>query len=279
MAATRWKNLFKEFLGTVNRELRISFTKSPRPEKWVFVVGCYNSGTTLLAEVLGQHPMISALPVEGQYLTDQFPRDHEIGLSRMWVEREDIYRLTDTDTGPDVERLKREWAMRLNPRKPIYLEKTPANSARMLWLQKNFENAYFIAIVRNGYAVAEGITRKAKPIHRKDGWPLEMAARQWARSNEVIFEDAKHINNFHWLTYENFTKDSEGEIRKIVNFLGLPDDAAIDLSKEWSVHERNEPITNLNSKSFSRLSEDDIDIIRSVAGPMLKHLNYYDDKG
>lgn len=278
MGATRWKNIFKEFAKTAHRELLITLTRAPKPDKWVFVVGCYNSGTTLLAEILGQHPMISALPFEGQYLTDQFPRDHEIGLSRMWVEREDIYRLTDADEGPDVERLSREWAIRLDTRKPIYLEKTPANSARMLWLQKNFTNTYIIAIVRNGYAVAEGITRKARPIHRKDGWPLEMAARQWSRSNEVIFDDAKKIKNFHWLKYEDFTNDPEAELKKICKFLRLPNEISIDLTKEWTVHERNEPITNLNSKSFSRLTDDDINIIRSAAGPMLRQLNYYDEK-
>ena len=29
------------------------------PERWLFVVGCYNSGTTLLLNLLAQHPSVS----------------------------------------------------------------------------------------------------------------------------------------------------------------------------------------------------------------------------
>lgn len=164
--------------------------------------------------------------------------------------------------------------MRLDRRKPIFLEKTPANSARMLWLQKNFENAHFIAIVRNGFAVAEGITRKGKPTHRNEGWPLEMAAYQWARSNEVLFEDATHVKNFHWLRYEDLTENPQTCVDRICEFLGMAGNEYIDLSQEWSIHERSEPISNLNSKSFDRLSPDDRAIIESVAGPMLRKLSY-----
>lgn len=275
MSATRWKEIFDDFGRTLHRELRIALTRTPAPEKWVFVVGCYNSGTTLLAEILGTHPEISALPSEGQYLTDQFPRDHEIGLSRMWVEREDLYRLDASDPGPNVERLKREWGMRLDLSKRILLEKTPANSARMLWFQEHFENAHFIAIVRDGYAVAEGITRKAKPLHRKAGWPLEMAAAQWARSNEVILNDSEKLRKFHLLTYEDFTEGPVEEIRKICEFLNLPESDAIDLRRNWSVHERKEPISNLNHRSFDRLTDGDIAIINKAAGSLLKKLGYY----
>ena len=129
MAGTRWKSTLRKCLGMIHRELKIALTPVPRPDKWVFIVGCYNSGTTLLSEVLSDHDMISALPTEGQYLTDQFEADHELGLSRMWVRREDLYRLTESDPGPDVIRIKKEWGMRLDLSKPILLEKTPANAA------------------------------------------------------------------------------------------------------------------------------------------------------
>ena len=273
MAGTRWRENLREIAAMLNRELRVSLTRVPNPEKWVFVVGCYNSGTTLLAEVIGAHPLISALPTEGQFLTDQFAADHELGLGRMWVKREDLYRLTEADSGPDVHRLKKEWGMRLNTRKPILLEKSPPNAARTRWLQSNFENAHFIAILRNGYAVAEGIRRKGRPAHL-ERWPLEDCAYQWKRSNLVLEEDSKRLTNFMWVRYEDFTEDTAGTLAGIFDFLGIRTEPGMDLAREWAIHERSEPIANMNAQSIRRLTPEDIAVIERVAGDTLAHFGY-----
>jgi len=246
----------------------------PHPDKWVFIVGCYNSGTTLLRKVLGSHPLISALPTEGQYLTDQFPSDHEVGLSRMWVRREDLYRLNEDDIGPDATRIKREWGMRMDKSKPILLEHTPANAARTRWLQKNFDNAYFIGVVRNGYAVSEGIMRKAKPIHSKNGWSIEEAAYQWCRSNKILREDSRHLKHFIWCRYEDLTENPNKVIKNIFEFLEITGQGAMDLNKNWPVHERDQKIRNMNSESINRLSREQILKINGVAGEMLPEFCY-----
>ncbi len=274
MKGTRWTKVLRRCGGDIRRELRITLSGMPRPEKWVFLVGCYNSGTTLLRKILGSHPLICALPSEGQYLTDQLPSDHEIGLSRMWVLREDLYRLTENDTGPDVSRIKREWGMRLDKSKPIFLEQTPANAARVRWLQKHFEHAYFIGIIRNGYAVAEGITRKAKPIHSKFGWSIQQAAHQWSRSNEILREDAQHLDRFIWIKYEDLAEDTENEISKIMNFLEIPEEGIRELNRNWSVHERDQQIRNLNNESIKRLTNNQISDITEVAETMLSEFGY-----
>ncbi len=274
MRGTRWRQVLRRVAAQLHRELRVTFTPVPRPDKWVFLVGCYNSGTQLGMHMLGSHPRISALPEEGQFLTDQFPADYELGLPRMWVLREDLFRLTEKDQGPDVIRLKKEWGVRLDLSRPILLEKSPPNAARTRWLQQHFENAHFLAFVRNGYAVAEGIRRKAKPKHRRGGWPLELCARQWARCNEVLLEDGEHLERLLWVKYEDLTDRPDLEIARILDFLGAPDAGGIDMSRPWSVHERDEPIRNMNQESLDRLSRDDIAMITSVAGPMLERFGY-----
>jgi hypothetical protein len=274
MKGTRWKNILRQCAGEIHRELKISLTRVPNPEKWIFLAGCYNSGTTLISKILGTHPLIDALPTEGQYLTDQFPSDHEIGLSRMWTQREDLYRLTEKDTGPDVYRIKREWGMRLNGNKRIILEKTPANAARTRWLQEKFENAYFVGIVRNGYAASEGIVRKARPIHTKEGWTIKQAAYQWARSNEILIGDSQHLDHFIWTRYEDLTESPDKEISRILEFLGLADKNSIDMNTNWLVHERNQKIRNMNDESIMRLTTDQIDIISDTAGDILRYFEY-----
>lgn len=275
MAGTRWKATLRKIAAMLNRELRVSIARVPHPEKWVFVVGCYNSGTTLLAEVLGAHPLISALPTEGQFLTDQFAADHELGLGRMWVKREDLYRLNEEDPGPDAHRLKKEWGMRLNTRKPILLEKSPPNAARTRWLQENFENAHFIAILRNGYAVAEGIRRKGRPAHL-ERWPLEDCAYQWRHSNLVLEEDSRKLANFMWVRYEDFTENTADTLAGIFSFLGIETESGMDLAREWAIHERSEPIANMNAQSIGRLTPEDVTVIDRVAGEALTHFGYAD---
>lgn len=273
MGATTFRSRLRQAAGNLHRELRVALTPVPRPEKWVFVVGCYNSGTTLLAEVLGAHPMISALPTEGQFLTDQFAADHELGLSRMWMKREDLYRLTEADEGPDVKRLKKEWGMRLDLDKPILLEKSPPNIARTRWFQKHFENAHFVGIIRNGYAVAEGIRRKARPA-QVDRWPLEDCARQWRHANLVLEQDAKELQRFMWVRYEDFARDTAATLASIFEFLGIQAQPGIDLARDWAIHERSEPIANMNAQSIERLTSDDVATIERVAGDTLDRFGY-----
>ena len=264
----------RENLGSIWREFKITLTPIPQPEKWVFIVGCYNSGTTLLAELLSRHPAISALPTEGHFITDEFVKDYDVGLPRMWVGNERLFRLTEEDIGPDALRIKREWAMRLDTRKSVFLEKSPPNAARTRWLQKHFENAHFIGIVRNGYAVAEGIKRMANPQHLPQGWSINEAIWQWKRSNEILFDDAKKLKNYMQISYEELAADTNVSLDAVTRFLGLTPFPVESLSEKFEIHERKQSVKNLNNVSIERLSPVDIEVIDTVAGDMLKDLGY-----
>lgn len=165
--------------------------------------------------------------------------------------------------------------MRLDTGKPILLEKSPPNAARTRWLQRNFENAHFIAIIRNGYAVAEGIRRKGRPTHR-ESWSLEDCAYQWRRSNQVLEEDSEELRKFMWVRYEDFTENTADTLAGIYDFLGIQTEAGMDLAREWAIHERSEPIANMNAQSISRLSQEDVAVINRVAGDALVHFGYAD---
>ncbi len=273
MKGTRFKAVTREALGNIFREVKIAAKPLPKPKKWVFIVGCYNSGTTLLSELMGRHPDMSALPTEGHFITDQFQKDYDLGIPRMWVDREDIFCLNENDEGPDVVRIKKEWGMRLDLSKPVLVEKSPPNAARTRWFQKHFENAHFIGIVRNGYAVAEGISRKGDPKSIKDGWPMDKSAWQWARSNEVMLDDAKHLNNFHLLRYEDLASSPQQELDKIASFLDLP--AFPDVaSQNFAIHERNDSVKDMNASSIKKLSAEDIETFNRKAAFMLERLGY-----
>ena len=274
MRGTRIKSVLRENLGNIYREIKIALTPVPSPEKWIFLVGCYNSGTTLLADLLSRHPSISGLPVEGHFITDQFVKDYEVGLPRMWSAREELFRLTEHDHHVDHVRIKKEWGMRLDLSKPVLLEKSPPNTVRTRWLNRHFSPAYFIAIIRNGYAVAEGISRKANPMHMRDGWPIEKSALQWKRSLDVLADDSRFLDNYLLVKYEDLVIGTNDVLNTITNFIGLDKMMDLDLNSNFTIHERNETIKNMNDDSIKRLTVEQIEAINCVAADSLKAYGY-----
>jgi hypothetical protein len=241
----------------------------PHPEKWIFIVGCYNSGTTLLHELLALHPSIGSMPREGQNYTDELLLPKSLGLPRLWaIEPERFYLNEQKGHKINVNRLKRQWGAHFNDvTRAVLMERSPTNSGRTRWLQKHFNNAHFIGIVRNGYAVAEG-------IHRKEGHSLEIAAQQWVRSNEIMLQDFEFLKNKKLIRYESLTESTSDVLIDLFQFIGLtlPDfDVA---NKVFKIHKELSSVRNMNYRSFEALTAEEIKIINRVAGDMLSRLGY-----
>ena len=245
------------------------FGRAPTPDKWVFIVGTYNSGTTLVHRILATHPDVGVLPGEGHFLTTELatPRSH--GLRRLWALKPELFYLDENSNAPiDVLKLKRQWGIHFNDvTKPVLVEKTPVNAARTRWLQKHFERAHFIGMVRNGYAVAEG-------IRRKEGHPIDIAARVWARSNEIMLRDFEKLEHRILIRYEDLTESFEALMSQVWSLLELdpPNESFSD--RTWQVHEKYSRITNMNGRSFAALTEEDRRRIEASAGDMLVKLGY-----
>lgn len=264
----------------ISQKLLLPFASVPKPDRWIFIVGCYNSGTSLLAKILAEHPLIGGLPDEGIYFTDQLPYPEQFGWPRMWARCVDDIRLNPEDVSQDtVERIKRQWYLSYPKDRPNLLEKSVANAARLPFLQSHFQPAYFISIVRNGYAVAEGIRRRARPAswgnaEFSDSYPIELCVEQWCACVELISRDSKDLSRFIQISYEDLTAGPIAVTRRITDFLGLP---AIDpevFERSWMVVDKSEPIQNMNIRSFQRLSEQDLDTIEVVAGDLLSKYGY-----
>lgn len=245
------------------------FGPFPRPDKWVFIVGCYNSGTTLLHDLLATHPSIGSMPNEGQFYTDQLVLPRAVGLYRLWAMKPELFYLDESSqTNIDVNRLKRQWGAQFNdPTRPILLEKSPTNVARTRWLQKHFKNAHFIGIIRNGYAVAEGIRRKAN-------YPLDVAAKQWVLSNEIMLHDFELLDRKFMLRYEDLVATPNQTFQRILSFLGLSGDGPDITNQVWSIHKEHSTIKDMNHRSLLALSASERDTIRLVAGDVLNRLGY-----
>jgi len=241
----------------------------PHPDKWLFVVGCYNSGTTLLKSLLGCHPGIGSMRSEGQFYTDQLLVPQEVGLKRAWALQPERFRMLEPDGEKiDVQRIKRQWQRAFNDsQRPVLMEKSPPNAARIRWLNTHFENAHFVGIVRNPYATIEGMMRKG-------GLDLEQAARQWVGSNEIMLSDLERVDHRMLITYEQLTNSPSGVFAEMVAFLGLDAVASPSMTKTFRIHERELSIRNLNRDSIKRLSPDELKRITDLTHSLQTRLGY-----
>ncbi len=258
--------------------------RSLTPDRWVFVIGCYNSGTTLLASILRQHPEMGGLPNEGAFLTDSLPYPEQKGWPRMWIKCLDYIKSVGTDSEEKrAEKIKCHWSLWYPKDAPNLIEKTISNAVRMPFLQKNFKPAYFIYIVRDGYAVAKGIQRKANysrwgcSYAEDEGYPIELCAEQWKISDEIVQRDKVGLKHFLEVTYEELTDNPKETFTKITDFLNvsaMPDEV---FDAGWDIHEVSSKIKNMNERSHKYLTESDIDAINSVASDLLEKRRYKRD--
>jgi hypothetical protein len=229
--------------------------------------------------ILASHPDIGSLPHEGVVLTDALPRPEEEGWTRMWHQCYDEMRITDTEDETRARRAQRQWSLYYDADVPNLLEKSIANAARILYLQEHFRPAYFIYLVRDGYAVAEGIRRKADPDHWDNPeydseYPIELCARQWRRSDDIVSEARSRVERSLRLRYEEFTDRPVHSLRRVTEFLGispLPEDV---LRGRWGVHGYDEPIRNMNGRSHRRLTPGEMDRIEAEAALTLNKYGY-----
>jgi hypothetical protein len=250
-----------------------------QPERWIFIVGCYNSGTSLLNRVLGKHDLIASLPSEGVVLTDVLQRPEEFGWTRMWCECTEAMRVEGTDALQKAERIKRQWAMHYPRQVPNLLEKSIANVPRIPFFDQFFRPAYFIYLLRNGYAVAEGIRRKAD-VDRwgnseyEDAYPIEMCAEQWATTDDLVQQYRGSVRRLLPVRYEDLAEHPVETVRNITDFLDLSPIDSTKLEGCWGVHGYDRPIENMNPESINRLSHDEMERIHNVVGKKLEEYNY-----
>ncbi|MGA7801910.1 MAG: sulfotransferase [Gammaproteobacteria bacterium] len=251
------------------------FDEMRTAHRWCFIVGCNNSGTSLLQRILENTGQVSTLPYEGQLYTTVLERAMRRGHERVFMEYASALARTPEESVAVAPRLLHDWMRDLKlPIKDVILEKSPHNVLRMAWLDKVFPRCQFLCLVRNGFAVSEGIMRKG---HKS----AERSARHWAQVNRVMLKESVGVKSAMVLRYEDLVDSPEDTARRLANFLNL-DHSAIyaAMNNQYSIdtiHKQGvQPIQNTNDKTIARLSVDDIKTIEREAGEMLAHFSYLD---
>lgn len=250
------------------------------PARWVFLVGCYNSGTTLLQKLLGAHPDIASLPREGVRFTSVLSNLEVNGHHMMWDENFRSLARPDIDMESAYRQLGADWSIFWKKGANVFLEKSVSNTARIEWLADTFPEAHFVGIHRNGFCVSEGLYRRARapawiPEREADArYPIEMAARQWVYANDCILEQFPRIKHSLLVGFENLVESPLGQLTEILEFIGVSADTLSVESGTVRLGGRDFSVHNPNPSSLQRLGVRRRQELEPILGDVMTRLGY-----
>jgi hypothetical protein len=229
-----------------------------------------------LDQILASHPQISGLPDEGVMLTNQLTRPEDFNWQRMWSECLKEMRSSSRDQKKDSGIIKKHWSHFYDLDCDFLVEKSISNMTRLEFFNKNFNPNIFIHIIRNPYAVAEGIYRKAEPLegnpYQGKSYPMEICARQWLESINLFEKEKKNLANYIEIKYEDLSTNPAEVVNNLLEKLNLDLFPKDYFDNAFSVHEKKSKIKNMNDSSFKRLKKEDYKAINKIAKEtMLKY--------
>jgi hypothetical protein len=189
----------------------------------VFVGGLHRSATTLLGRLLAQHPSIAGMSQtnviedEGQLLQSVYPDDNAHGGPGRFA-FDPAAHLTEHSplvTRDNADAVLNRWYRHWDRSRPILLEKSPANLIRGRFLQAMFPGSSFVFIVRHPIAVSLA-------THKWSGTGVHSLVHHWLLAHQLMREDLPLLERAVVITYEALVRDTEGTLRGIEQFLGLP---------------------------------------------------------
>jgi len=234
-------------------------------ETHLFVICANNSGTTFLRNALATSRRTWNLQREGQH-TFGFAGPSSIGLKahKRWASSKEWISLFTDAAKYDWNVTKRAWYFQAFSRSEtahIFVEKSPPFLLIVDQLAENFKDARFLFMVRNPYAVVEGLLRKSA----QSSWYRETASSDLlkiAASHVVNCLKFQRTNIETWsergvfFTYEQMCETPEQvelQIRQLVPKLG-----DLNLRQRIKVKDYDEDLRNMNEQQIARLATDDL---------------------
>ncbi len=232
----------------------------------LFGIAPNNSGSSFLKEALATSRATWNLAREGQHMlgfVGPAPRDK---LSLVWsVDPERRARIASPGIY-DWPRTRKAWyfqAYARDPRASVFYVKTPPFLLYVDELVRHFRNARFLFMVRNPYAVCEGICRNLRRWRRAPR-PVPGLDLPATAATHVAYCLARQRRNLErhgergvFFTYEEMCEAPQAVEEKIRGLVPELDDLA--LRQRLRVKRRyDEMLTNMNSRQLSRLDAGEI---------------------
>ncbi len=242
----------------------------------VFLIGCGRSGTTITAQILAHHPDLCVLN-EPRHLWRAVLATTDIWYARQGRPAQLILRAEDADPAV-IRRGRRILTSRLFlSGKSVLVEKLPANSFRMPFLDRIFPTCRFVHLVRHGLEVSHSIARTGVPWYQPNGeqiwgmlrrsaeragWdagrlaqcdaPLARGLVEWTLSVHAARQFAQTVGGERYLEiwYDDLLSDTRGALSRLAAFLQVPLDEGMRDFAERNLQRRSAPAATLPRPDF-----------------------------
>ena len=253
-----------EFVDQINNAQSLEFlpdaslTAKAEPilDSPLFLCGSMKSGTTLLLELLDNHPELITLPGDS-YFAGRISKEDPPPLTLLdtawdgWVKRmvnptgQEPFWVFGSDIQPYVafrqylqywyDKFPDSWRSSVvsvmlsyycaNPVRPtapkVWVEKTPGNETRIAEIVKRFPGARFIHIVRDPRENMASL----KKLYATRNWPWDPigTAGTLSESCRLAAENQQQMGKekYHVLSYEALTEDPGAQMKDIARFIDI----------------------------------------------------------
>lgn len=196
---------------------------------FAFICGLHRSGTSLLFQLLRDHPDASGFrdtgvrEDEGQHLQSTYAPARDFGGAGRFAFDAKAH-LVEVDAATAARHkaeLMEAWGPHWDLSRRVLLEKSPPNLVRTRYLQSVFPGARFVVIVRHPIAAALA-TKKWR--RRQSLWSL---VHHWVVAHDIAVADGEHVDHLLLVHYEDLVREPAATLDAIQRFVGLAPDATI----------------------------------------------------
>jgi len=192
----------------------------------IFVVGVHRSGSTLIEQILASHPLIEGTAELSvmQYLWERLARIASLRDRGPFQELFELHGTAITAIGQEY--IERTRAYRMTDR-PYFVDKLPANWMHSGLIRLALPKAKIIDARRHPMACGFSNFKQNYASGIRFSYSLESIGyfyRDYVRFMDHI--DRVQPGKIHRVLNERLIDDPEGEVRRMLDFMGLPFDPA-----------------------------------------------------
>ena len=267
----------------------------------LFIVGAPRSGTSLLRDLLRQHPRIGLAPYETDFLPVLTRKQTQWGDLSEWQNFERFYQWAlrfqyfkhfETEGGKIIEGEKWHAAcerhdaagifealVRHDGGSPlgserIWGDKTPPYRLHLPLLKQLFPDSRFIHIIRD-------VRDVCLSSHSAWGKSMVRTAQIWADETPICQEAGREMKpeDYLELRYEDLTGAPETWLRRVSDFLEVPfDPATLELArpaeKLGTANASTQVLSSNREKWRKKMTEATQQQVEAIAGSLLVELGY-----
>lgn len=237
----------------------------------LFIISPNNSGSTFLKNVMAHSAHTWNLDREGQSTFGfEGPTPGSLGLPLLWASDSEILAGLRKPGIYNWETNRRAWYFQATSRSPsasVFVEKSPPFVLHVDQLAANFRNAKFIFMVRNPFAVAEGILRRYAKNFPTRHLAIKQIAKHLIKCFQLQRENIeRHGDQNLWFTYEQMCADPDGIGARIRELIPDLDDLRLNHRVEVKGM-YDEPLRDMNADQIARLTDDDLAQLSKLFSP------------